>query len=109
MNILFICTGNTCRSPMAEGYLNSLKLPNLEVLSRGLAAQGDHVSKNAAIAMEEKGINLNNHISAPVTDADLAWADKICRPLTTPCCGFILKKANCSYWVTEFATPTAGI
>lgn len=77
MNILFICTGNTCRSPMAEGYLDFLSLPNLDVRSRGLAAQGDPVSKNAATAMAEKGIDISGQLSEPVTATDLAWADKI--------------------------------
>ena len=40
MNILFVCTGNTCRSPMAEGYLKSKNLENINVWSRGLAADG---------------------------------------------------------------------
>lgn len=77
MNILFICTGNTCRSPMAEGYLDSLKLPNVNTESRGLASQGGPISEKAIKVMLEKGIDLSDNISAPLVLTDLLWADKI--------------------------------
>lgn len=77
MNILFICTGNTCRSPMAEGYLDSLNLPNVNTESRGLASQGGPISQNAIKVMLEKGIDLSDNISAPLVLTDLLWADKI--------------------------------
>lgn len=77
MNILFICTGNTCRSPMAEGYLDSLKLPNVNTESRGLASQGGPISEKAIKVMLEKGIDLSDNVSAPLVLTDLLWADKI--------------------------------
>lgn len=77
MNILFVCTGNTCRSPMAEGYLDSLKLQNVTVKSRGLAANGEAVSQNAVAVMKERDIDLLGWHSDPLTALDLAWADKI--------------------------------
>ena len=77
MNILFICTGNTCRSPMAEGYLDSLNLPNVNTESRGLASQGGPISQNAIKVMLEKGIDLSDNISVPLVLTDLLWADKI--------------------------------
>ncbi|MBO5321655.1 MAG: ribosomal protein S18-alanine N-acetyltransferase [Clostridia bacterium] len=77
MNILFICTGNTCRSPMAEGYLDSLNLPNVNTESRGLASQGGPISENAIKVMLEKGIDLSDNVSAPLVLTDLLWADKI--------------------------------
>ncbi len=76
MNILFVCTGNTCRSPMAEGYLKN-KIPSLSVESRGISAMGDEVSKNAQAAMEEIGIDIKGRFSEPLTAADIAAADKI--------------------------------
>ncbi len=77
MNILFVCTGNTCRSPMAERYLESKAIPDLRVESRGISAAGVPVSKNAITVMAEKGIDLSGDVSAPLTAKDLIWADKI--------------------------------
>lgn len=69
--IIFVCTGNTCRSPMAEGYLKSKKRKDLEIVSRGLAADGSAVSKNSALAMKELGIDISNHKSKQLTFADI--------------------------------------
>lgn len=77
MNILFVCTGNTCRSPMAEGYLRSKGLDGVTVLSRGLACDGSPVSLNSKTAMAEAGIDISGHISQQITDLDINKADKI--------------------------------
>lgn len=77
MNILFICTGNTCRSPMAERYLDSLNLENVKAESRGLSAEGGGVNPNAVKVMGELGIDLSLDVSAQLTAKDLIWADKI--------------------------------
>ena len=77
MNILFVCTGNTCRSPMAEGYLRSKELNGITVISRGLAADGSPVSPNSKTAMSEVGIDISGHISQQITDSDINKADKI--------------------------------
>ena len=77
MNILFVCTGNTCRSPMAEGYLRSKGIDGVTVSSRGLAADGSPVSVNSKTVMDEAGINIGGHISKQLTDRDINGADKI--------------------------------
>lgn len=77
MNILFVCTGNTCRSPMAEGYLNAKNIKNLNVSSCGLFADGSAVSKNSADAMSEIGIDISSHISKQITKEDIENADRI--------------------------------
>ncbi len=74
MKILFVCTGNTCRSPMAEGYMKSLGF-NCE--SRGLAADESAVSENSAKAMAEMDIDISSHISKQLTKADIDAFDTI--------------------------------
>ncbi len=64
MRILVICTGNTCRSQMAEGFLRSFD-PDLEVFSAGTIAEGK-VNPYAAKVMNEVGINISNQTSKSV-------------------------------------------
>ena len=70
--ILFICTGNTCRSPMAEGLMNAgLHARNKDrefcARSAGLFAEGGSANPNAAAVMKERGIDLSNHRSRQLT------------------------------------------
>lgn len=73
MNILFICTGNTCRSPMAEGIFKTFiskdnKLKNITVSSAGLmASNGEKVSDNAVLACKEYGADISKHIAQQIT------------------------------------------
>lgn len=76
MKIIFVCTGNTCRSPMAEGYLKSLNINGLEVASRGLQAGGT-VSENSVAAMREAGIDVSSHIPRNLTREEIENADII--------------------------------
>ena len=57
--ILILCTGNSCRSQMAEGFLKSFD-PTLEVYSAGTKA-APKVSSNAIRVMNEVGIDLSRH------------------------------------------------
>ena len=60
-NLLFLCTGNSCRSQMAEGWTRHL-WPNLfEVSSAGLTEQG--LNQNAVKVMMEKNIDISHHVS----------------------------------------------
>ena len=58
MKILILCTGNTCRSQMAEGFLKAFD-PSLEVYSAG-TEPGKKVHPMAIAAMEEVGIDLSS-------------------------------------------------
>jgi len=61
--ILILCTGNSCRSQMAEGFLRSFD-PSIEVVSAGTKAAA-HVHPKAVQVMREAGIDLSGH--APKT------------------------------------------
>jgi protein-tyrosine-phosphatase len=80
-NILFICTGNTCRSPMAEGALKRLLvnrgIENIHVASAGTAAASDFpATAYAAESVKIWDADISGHLSRPltpplITDADL--------------------------------------
>lgn len=69
--IIFVCTGNTCRSPMAEGlfkkYLYEKSIDDIDVSSAGISAfAGDSVSENSVIAAKEYGVDISSHRSKPI-------------------------------------------
>ena len=64
--VLFLCTGNACRSQIAHGLLNDLSSSNFEVFSAGL--QPSQVHPISIAVMEEIGINISNNSSDHVDD-----------------------------------------
>lgn len=77
---MFICTGNTCRSPMAEGlfikYLAANSIADITAASAGLdAAEGAPVSENAVKAAENFGVDISSHTAKRFTRADLDTYD----------------------------------
>lgn len=69
---LFVCTGNTCRSPMAAALFSEIAAARgLPVIadSAGLAADGSPASRNAIDVMAEEGIDISRHLSKQVTPA----------------------------------------
>lgn len=81
MNILFVCTGNTCRSPMAAGIFKKIisekNIKNITVSSAGLAANNSsQASKNAIEVCKKIGIDINQHISRSIFDIKLEPIDK---------------------------------
>ena len=64
LKILFLCTGNSCRSQMAEGWARYLKGNIIDPYSAGTVAQG--VSPRAVRVMEEAGVDISHHTSKEV-------------------------------------------
>jgi protein-tyrosine-phosphatase len=82
LRILFVCTGNTCRSPLAEVIMkNRIRETGLEgvaTTSAGTAAdRGIAASPNARAVAKEMGLSLTRHRSKPLTDTRVARADLV--------------------------------
>ena len=66
-NILVLCTGNSCRSQIAHGYLNHfLDNRKVKVFSAGIETHG--INPGAAAIMKEDGIDISNHTSNHVDE-----------------------------------------
>ncbi|MEK4228341.1 low molecular weight protein arginine phosphatase [Solibacillus sp. FSL H8-0538] len=77
MNIYFVCTGNTCRSPMAAAILKNKNIPDSEVRSAGIyALEGGEMSENSRAVLLQENIPYD-HLSRQVNAADIEWADLI--------------------------------
>lgn len=61
LKVLFLCTGNSCRSQMAEGWARALKSDVLEAHSAGIETHG--LNPNAVRVMAEAGIDISGHQS----------------------------------------------
>ncbi|MCL2709251.1 MAG: L-threonylcarbamoyladenylate synthase [Planctomycetaceae bacterium] len=88
--ILFVCTGNTCRSPMAERLcerliaerlncsIDALEQHRIVVLSAGVSAtEGQPASTNAVEVLSEYGLDLSNHRSLVLAETHVRFADYI--------------------------------
>lgn len=71
--VLFLCTGNSTRSQMAEGFARQQGSGVLEAFSAGVAPSA--LNPMAVKGMEEKGIDISGHRSNTVNEELLKWAD----------------------------------
>ncbi|WP_419174705.1 arsenate reductase ArsC [Desulfosediminicola sp.] len=65
-NVLFLCTGNSCRSQMAEGFARHLKSDRMNAFSAGIECHG--LNENAVAVMAEKGVDISSHTSKVVEE-----------------------------------------
>ena len=75
MNILFLCTGNSCRSQMAEGWARALADDSVTVQSAGIEAHGKN--PRAIAVMQEAGLDISQQESTRVDEAMLEAADLV--------------------------------
>lgn len=73
LRIMFLCTGNACRSQMAEGWARALAGDNVEIKSAGIEAHGQNAY--AIRVMSEVGIDISRQASIRVNGEMLEWAD----------------------------------
>ncbi len=80
---MFICSGNTCRSPLAEGlfkkYLNDNNINDIEVGSAGVGAfPGDEVSINSILVAGSRGVDISGHRARNINSEHLLTTDLFC-------------------------------
>jgi protein-tyrosine-phosphatase len=82
MKVLFVCTGNLCRSPMAEGLfrlgLEARRCTDVEIASSGTWAYvGSSATPEAAKVVAERGADISSHRSRPATKEEVEAADLV--------------------------------
>lgn len=75
IRLLFLCTGNSCRSQMAEGWARRFAPAWLEVASAGIEAHG--LNPRAVAVMAEAGVDISKQESTRLDAALMQWADYV--------------------------------
>jgi len=84
--ILFLCTGNSCRSQMAEGWAKHLKPDEIETYSAGIETHG--LNPYAVKVMEEVGVDISDHKSklvAELKDIQFDYVVTVCGHANETC------------------------
>ncbi len=103
--ICFVCTGNTCRSPMAEAWFNK-HYPRLgKAVSAGLYADGTGISAGAKAALRAQGIEPDeNYASRNVTEDILRSADRVLTMTASQAFRLVLRFPAYASKITPFPT-----
>lgn len=100
INLLFLCTGNSCRSQMAEGWTRHLKGETINVWSAGVETHG--LNPRAVQVMAEAGVDISGHVSKLVSDLP----DDVAFDHVVTVCGNA--RDNCPYFPTRSRVTHVG-
>ena len=106
-NILVLCTGNSCRSQIAHGYLAAMTKGKANVSSAGVETHG--VNPKAIAIMKEDGIDISSHTSNNITeyfDIDFDFVITVCDNAKESCPFFPTKAQKFHY---NFPDPAKAI
>ncbi len=106
-NILVLCTGNSCRSQIAHGFLASMTAGKALVYSAGVETHG--VNPKAIATMKEIGINISHHTSNNITEyfgIDFDYVITVCDNAKERCPYFPTKAVKLHY---NFPDPAKAV
>ncbi len=95
LNVLFLCTGNSCRSQMAEGWARKLKADVLIAYSAGIETHG--LNPNAVKVMAEAGVDISGHKSktaGDLRDVPFDFVVTVCGHANETCPAWLGSKAK---------------
>jgi arsenate reductase (thioredoxin) len=95
LKILFLCTGNSCRSQMAEGWARHLQSDRIEAYSAGITTHG--LNPNAVKVMAEAGVDISGHKSKnvdAVKDVPFDYVVTVCGNANETCPLWLRGKAR---------------
>ncbi|KAA1258273.1 Arsenate-mycothiol transferase ArsC2 [Rubripirellula obstinata] len=91
-NVLFLCTGNSCRSQMAEGWARHFHSDTIEAYSAGIEAHG--MNPNAMQVMKEAGVDISGQsskLASTLADVPLDLVITVCGHADENCPAFLTK------------------
>ena len=103
LKVLFLCTGNSCRSQMAEGWARHLKSDVIQAYSAGVATHG--MNPHAVAAMAEAGVDISSQHSKHVdelADVEFDYVVTVCDNAAESCPAF---KGDCQVAHRPFDDP----